>query len=102
MSSFLLPVFLCITLATLALLLLQKNGGLLNGTRACRIKTEFDVKMDLYRKMRDKEKEKSDRKKALSSMSKEKKKKSEETSERKKKVRLCCMCRVQGVPTRLV
>lgn len=61
-------------------------------TRVGRIKREFEVKMAEVKKLRAKEKEKSDRKKELSKMSKEKKKKSEETSERKKKVSVCCVC----------
>jgi hypothetical protein len=51
-----------------------------------RIKTAYEIKMEKIRKQKSKEKEKNDRKKALSSMSKEKKNNSEKASERKQKV----------------
>jgi len=48
--------------------------------------------MEARRKVKAKAKEKSERKKALSSMSTDKKKTSEKTSERKQKVRRFCVC----------
>jgi len=48
--------------------------------------------MEARRKIKAKAKEKSERKKALSSMSTDKKKPSEKTSERKQKVRRFCVC----------
>lgn len=56
------------------------------------MQSDYDARMEKRRKQMAKEKEKSERKKALSSMSKEKKKSSEKTSERKQKVGLL-MCR---------
>jgi hypothetical protein len=50
------------------------------------VRTEYNAKMEKLRKQTAKQKEKSDRKKALASMSKDKTKSANQASERKQKV----------------